>query len=169
VNFGLFLRTPPLCHRSAPLGSWNGFWLTPRPGQRSATSAPEIASGNLPTPDKFECIGRGRSAWYTKAELSDRADSETPRRLPHADYVLHRRGCSQEDDQLLREGWQWHDSHRRHDQALSQMQQSMPEIMHRLGLTRENLIEKHLKSASRQVLCTPREGQGHHPRNQAQA
>jgi hypothetical protein len=30
-------------------------------------------------------------------------------------------------------------------QALSQMQQSMPEVMHRLGLTRENLIEKHLK------------------------
>ncbi len=56
-----------------------------------------------------------RSAWCTKAELSDRADSETPRRLPHADYVLHRPGCSQEDDQLLREGWQWHDSRRRHD------------------------------------------------------
>src|SRR5713101_6464145 len=32
--------------------------------------------------NKFECIGRGRSAWCTKAELSDRADSETPRRLP---------------------------------------------------------------------------------------
>src|SRR5713226_8518 len=55
------------------------------------------------TPDKFECIGRRRSAWCTKAELSDRADSETPRRLPHATYVLHRAGCSQEDDQLLRE------------------------------------------------------------------
>src|SRR5882724_940897 len=34
------------------------------------------------TPGKFECIGRRRSAWCTKAELSDRADSETPRRLP---------------------------------------------------------------------------------------
>src|SRR6266852_1313951 len=65
------------------------------------------------SPDKFECIGRRRSAWCTKAELSDQADSETPRRLPHADYVLHRAGCSQEDDQLLREGWQWHDSRRR--------------------------------------------------------
>src|ERR1700719_266793 len=32
-------------------------------------------------PDKFECIGQGRSAWCTKAELSDPADSETPRRL----------------------------------------------------------------------------------------
>src|SRR5499427_4998232 len=30
---------------------------------------------------KFECIGQGRSAWCKKAELSDRADSETPRRL----------------------------------------------------------------------------------------
>jgi|ERR1700687_1569149 len=39
--------------------------------------------------DKFECIGQERSAWCKKAELSDRADSETPRRLPHADYVLH--------------------------------------------------------------------------------
>src|SRR5258708_40287882 len=58
-------------------------------------------------PVKFECIGRRRSAWCTKAELSDQADSETPRRLPHADYVLHRTGCSQEDDQLLREGREW--------------------------------------------------------------
>src|SRR5215469_14147089 len=32
-------------------------------------------------PDEFECIGRGRSAWCKKAELSDRADSKTPRRL----------------------------------------------------------------------------------------
>src|SRR5713226_3575997 len=30
-----------------------------------------------------------------------------PRRLPHGDYVLHRFGCSQENDQLLREGRQW--------------------------------------------------------------
>src|ERR1700686_2295297 len=73
--------------------------------------------GGLSVDDKFECIGRRRSAWCTKAELSDRADSETPRRLPHADYVLHRTGCSQEDDQLLREGWQWHDSRRRHDRG----------------------------------------------------
>src|SRR5690242_835515 len=29
-----------------------------------------------PTPGKFECIGRRRSAWCTKAELSDPADSE---------------------------------------------------------------------------------------------
>src|SRR6266853_5799180 len=30
-----------------------------------------------------------------------------PRRLTHGDYVLHRFGCSQENDQLLREGRQW--------------------------------------------------------------
>src|SRR5215472_848043 len=33
------------------------------------------------TPGKYECIGQGRSAWCTKAELSDPADSDTPRRL----------------------------------------------------------------------------------------
>src|ERR1700719_94898 len=35
------------------------------------------------------------------------ADSETPRRLPHGTYVLHRAGCSQAEDQLLREGQRW--------------------------------------------------------------
>jgi hypothetical protein len=29
-----------------------------------------------------------------------------------ADHVLHRAGCSQEDQQLLRERWRWHDSRR---------------------------------------------------------
>jgi hypothetical protein len=57
-----------------------------------------------PTLGNFECISRRRSAWCRNAELSDRADSETPRTLPHRDYVLHRTGCSQKDDQLLREG-----------------------------------------------------------------
>src|SRR5260370_18423511 len=33
-----------------------------------------------------------------------------PRRLLHAKYVLHRLGCSQENDQLLCEGWQRADS-----------------------------------------------------------
>src|SRR5579863_7218693 len=40
------------------------------------------------------------------------ADSETPRRLPHATYVLHRPGCSQAQDQLLRESQQRPDSRR---------------------------------------------------------
>src|SRR5215471_17981966 len=35
----------------------------------------------FPNPVKFECIGRGRSAWCKKAELSDPADSDTSRRL----------------------------------------------------------------------------------------
>src|SRR5580704_1613050 len=39
---------------------------------------------------------------YKKLNSAD-ADSETPRRLPHATYVLHRTGCSQAEDQLLRE------------------------------------------------------------------
>src|SRR6516164_440479 len=38
-----------------------------------------------------------------------------PRRLPHAKYVLHRLGCSQENDQLLCEGWQRADSLAGHD------------------------------------------------------
>src|SRR5216684_8226473 len=37
------------------------------------------------------------------------ADSETPRRLPHGTYVLHRPGCSQADRQLLCERQQWQD------------------------------------------------------------
>src|SRR6266404_9277046 len=85
------------------------FFTSKRPTER------RVASFSQSTPDTFECISRRRSAWCTKAELSDRADSETPRRLPHADYVLHRAGCSQEDDQLLRKGWRWHDSRRRYD------------------------------------------------------
>src|SRR5262249_33097841 len=38
-------------------------------------------TGLLISSGLFECIGQGRSAWCTKAELSDPADSETPRRL----------------------------------------------------------------------------------------
>src|ERR1700675_2829607 len=38
-----------------------------------------------------------------------------PRRLPHADYVLHRTGCSQEKDQLLCKGWKWPHSRGRCD------------------------------------------------------
>jgi hypothetical protein len=55
------------------------------------------------------------SPWCRKAELSEQADSETPRRLPHAAYALHRTGCSQEDDQLLREGRQRQELRRRYD------------------------------------------------------
>src|ERR1700692_4658792 len=38
-----------------------------------------------------------------------------PRRLTHADYVLHRTGCSEEKDQLLRKGWKWPHSRGRCD------------------------------------------------------
>src|SRR6266404_5959162 len=52
------------------------FFTSKRPTER------RVASFSQSTPDTFECISRRRSAWCTKAELSDRADSETPRRLP---------------------------------------------------------------------------------------
>jgi hypothetical protein len=42
----------------------------------------EMRKHGLQSLDKFECIGRRRSAWCTKAELSESADSEAPRRLP---------------------------------------------------------------------------------------
>src|SRR5712692_71593 len=38
-----------------------------------------------------------------------------PRRLPNGQYVFHRLGCSQENDQLLCEGWKRPDSRRRRD------------------------------------------------------
>src|SRR5712692_8302299 len=38
-----------------------------------------------------------------------------PRRLLDGQYVLHRPGCSQENDQLLREGWKRPDSRRGRD------------------------------------------------------
>ena len=52
---------------------------------------------------------KGGGAWCRTAELRDQADSETPRRLPPATYLLHGTGCAQEDDPLLREGRQWRD------------------------------------------------------------
>src|SRR6266498_5005794 len=45
-----------------------------------------------------------RSTWCTKAELSGDADSENNHGGSSRTYVLHRTGCSQEDDQLLRQG-----------------------------------------------------------------
>src|ERR1700721_2997739 len=57
---------------------------------------------------------KGGALGVEKLNSAD-ADSEIPRRLPHATYVLHRTGCSQAQDQLLREGRQWPDSCRRID------------------------------------------------------
>jgi len=54
------------------------------------------------TPDQFECIGRWRrSAWCTKAELSEPADSETTRRATFARWVT-------ENWKLGRERLCWH-------------------------------------------------------------
>src|ERR1700691_6006680 len=61
------------------------------------------------------CHVRGRGALGVKKLNSADADSETPRRLPHATYVLHWPGCSQAEDQLLREGRQRPDSRRGFD------------------------------------------------------
>src|ERR1700674_5424733 len=59
-----------------------------------------------PTSGLFECISRWRSAWCRNTELSDPADSDTTKEAPHGKYVLHRLRCSQENDQLLRQGCQ---------------------------------------------------------------
>src|SRR6266850_6728502 len=67
------------------------------------------------TPGLFECISRWRSAWCRNTELSDPADSDTTKEAPHGKYVLHRLRCSQENDQLLREGCKRPDSCRRQD------------------------------------------------------
>jgi len=57
-------------------------------------------------PGCFFSVRKRSSVYEVKpaALNSADADSETPRRLPHATYVLHRPGCSQAKDQLLREG-----------------------------------------------------------------
>ena len=51
-------------------------------------------------------MNKSWSAWCKKVELSNPADSDTTEEAPHGDYVLHRFGCSQENDQPLREGRQ---------------------------------------------------------------
>src|ERR1700693_2469969 len=45
-----------------------------------------------------------RNAWCTKAELNGNVDSENNHGDSSRTYVLHRAGCSQEEDQLLRQG-----------------------------------------------------------------
>src|SRR5271157_1230112 len=41
----------------------------------------------------------------------------TTTEAPHGQYVLHRAGCSQEDDQLLRKGCEWPDPPGRQDRS----------------------------------------------------
>src|SRR5213594_3404831 len=47
---------------------------------------------------------------YKKAELNRNVDSENNHGGSSRTYVLHRAGCSQEDDQLLRQGCEWSSS-----------------------------------------------------------
>src|SRR2546430_15955329 len=49
-------------------------------------------------------LSPARSAWCTKAELNGNVDSENNHGGSSRTYVLHRAGCSQENDQLLRQG-----------------------------------------------------------------
>src|ERR1700681_644144 len=42
-----------------------------------------------------------------KAELNGNVDSENNHGGSSRTYVLHRTGCSQEDDQLLPQRWEW--------------------------------------------------------------
>src|SRR5437773_9006813 len=67
INGGTAQNKKPATHGCSPLGS-----STTRSSEQLIVSVP----------GEFERIGRRRSAWCTKAELSDPADSETPRRLP---------------------------------------------------------------------------------------
>jgi hypothetical protein len=50
-----------------------------------------------------------------EAELSGQLIQRTTSEAPQRRYVLHRTGCTQEDDQLLREGRGWLCARRRQD------------------------------------------------------
>src|SRR5512143_156229 len=49
-------------------------------------------------------LSPARSTWCRKAELNGNVDSDHSHGGSSTTYVLHRTGCTQEDDQLLREG-----------------------------------------------------------------
>src|SRR2546426_658411 len=61
-------------------------------------------------------LSLARSAWCTKAELNGNVDSENNGGSSRT-YVLHRAGCSQEDDQLLRQGCERSDAPGRPDRS----------------------------------------------------
>jgi hypothetical protein len=46
----------------------------------------------------FECVSRGGALGVQKLNSATPLIQRHQRRLPHGDYVLHRAGCSQEDD-----------------------------------------------------------------------
>src|SRR6201987_957297 len=72
--------------------------------------APHRVLGGL-----FECVSHGGALGVQKLNSATSLIQRQPRRLPHGKYVLHRLGCSKEKEQLLREGCQRSDSHRRED------------------------------------------------------
>jgi hypothetical protein len=50
---------------------------------------PIMPCGTRSSPGKFECIGRRRSTWCTRAELSQRADSEPPSSFPPMQTIYY--------------------------------------------------------------------------------
>src|SRR5215470_2070889 len=58
-----------------------------------------------------------RSTWCTKAELNGNVDSENDHGGSPRTHVLHRTRCSQENDQLLRQGCERADSSRWQDRC----------------------------------------------------
>src|SRR5204862_7867844 len=64
-------------------------------------------SGSAHTGSRADCLNAKSSeerVVYKKAELNRNVDSENNHGGSSRTYVLHRTGCSQEDDQLLRQG-----------------------------------------------------------------
>src|SRR5258708_6934924 len=66
-----------------------------------------VGDAGLLRPGLLERISHGGALGVKKLNSATALIQIQPRRLPHGDYVLHRFGCSQENDQLLREGRQW--------------------------------------------------------------
>src|SRR5712664_1280096 len=75
-------------------------------------TTPSVLSGGS-TSELFECISHGGALGVKKLNSATALIQIQPRRLTHGEYVLHRLGCSQENDQLQREGWKRHRSRRR--------------------------------------------------------
>src|SRR5207249_3985759 len=55
-------------------------------------------------------LSPGGARGVEKAELNGNVDSDNNHGGSSRTYVLHRAGCSQEDDQLLRQGCEWSSS-----------------------------------------------------------
>src|SRR5438128_4859580 len=55
-------------------------------------------------------LSQRRARGIEKAELNGNVDSDNNHGGSSRTYVLHRTGCSQEDDQLLRQGCEWSSS-----------------------------------------------------------